>query len=426
MRFPAAGAYYTHSARTGRAVPPAEDRRTVTSRFLPTDPASTERLRHLADESGLHRLLVLAWRDLADVEAGGSEVHAHEVLRRWASADLDVTLRTSYAQGSPPMATRDGYQIIRKAGRYLVFPRAALSATAGRMGTRDGLVEIWNGMPFLSPVWDPGPRIAIVHHVHGEMWRMVLPPNLARMGEVMESRIAPKIYRRTRIVTLSSSSKNELVDHLGFAPHRVDIVPPGIDPRFSPGTERSPHPLVVAVGRLVPVKRFDALIRAVAPLRGRHPGLELVIAGEGYERDALEELIDELGAEDWVKLPGRVDDDEIVDLFQRAWLITSASAREGWGMTLTEAAACGTPAVASRTTGHMDAVVDGKTGVLCDTDVELAEAIDDLLGDHRRRNDLADAALEWAARFTWDATAEAVLGALAEEAAQSSWRRRRR
>ena len=209
---------------------------------LPIDTDSRDKLGDLAASSGLRRIHVLAWRDLNDVEAGGSEVHAAEVARLWSEAGIEVTMRSSYAQGHPPEGVRDGYRVIRRAGRYLVFPRAALAEATGRHGPRDGLVEIWNGMPFLSPIWCRGPRVAWLHHVHGAMWKMVLPPNLAGVGELIESRIAPPIYRRTRVVTLSESSKQEMVEKLRFRPQRVDVVPPGIDPRFQPGAERAPSP----------------------------------------------------------------------------------------------------------------------------------------------------------------------------------------
>ena len=70
----------------------------------------------IAAAAGLRRIHVLAWRDLADVEAGGSELHAAAVARLWAEAGIEVTMRTSYAQGAPPESRRDGYRVIRKAG----------------------------------------------------------------------------------------------------------------------------------------------------------------------------------------------------------------------------------------------------------------------------------------------------------------------
>jgi glycosyltransferase involved in cell wall biosynthesis len=373
-------------------------------------------LGDIAANAGLRRITMLAWRDLDDPEAGGSEIHASRVAALWGQAGIEVTMRTSYAPGAAQVSWRDGYRIIRKAGRYMVFPRAAFSEMMGWHGASDGLVEIWNGMPFFSPVWARRPRVVWLHHVHDTMWEMTLPPRLARLGRMVEFRVAPPLYRRTPIVTLSESSKDEIVDKLRFRPADVTVVPPGIDGAFTPGTVgKSPAPLVVAVGRLVPVKRLDLLIDALAALKPRYPQLQAVIVSDGYEREALESQIAQLDALDWISLPGRIDDDALIDLYRRAWVLASASAHEGWGMTITEAAACGTPAVATRIAGHADAIIDGKTGLLVDDPRALAPALDRVLGDDGFRRSLAEAALEHAARFTWGATACGTLEVLAAE-----------
>jgi len=262
-----------------------------------------------------------------------------------------------------------------------------------------------------------------LHHVHGPMWGMTLPPNLARLGVTLEEQIAPKFYRRSPIVTLSESSKQELVDDLGFAPDRVSVVPPGIDPKFSPGGERSGHPLMVAVGRLVPVKDFSRLIRLAQRVREDVPDLELVIVGEGYERDSLEAQIAEADLGGWVHLPGRVSDDELIDLYRRAWVVASVSSREGWGMTLTEAAACGTPAVATRIAGHSDAVTEGESGLLAEHDDELVDAMRRVLTDRDLRTRLSDGARTRAAALTWEATAIGTFSVLAADALRRSRRR---
>jgi glycosyltransferase involved in cell wall biosynthesis len=378
------------------------------------------KLGDIAAAAGLHRVSMLAWRDLDDPEAGGSELHASNIAKLWAEAGIEVTMRTSYAAGHPQVTWRDGYRVIRKAGRYLVFPRAAFSEMMGWHGGRDGLVEIWNGMPFFSPLWSRTPHVTWLHHVHAEMWQMTLPPNLAKFGNTIESRIAPPVYRRTRIVTLSESSKDELVHDLGFKAKRITVVPPGIDPHYTPGPDgasaKSPTPLVVAVGRLVPVKQFDQLVDALVQLKPDHPELEAVIVGEGYKREELEAQIHEAGAERWISLPGRVDEDVKVDLYRRAWVLASASAREGWGMTVTEAAACGTPSVVSRVSGHEDAVVDGVTGLLASGTEELRRGIDRVLRDPDRRERMSRAAREHAATFTWESTARRTLQVLADDA----------
>jgi glycosyltransferase involved in cell wall biosynthesis len=393
---------------------------------------TVEKIGDLAASAGIRRVHALAWRDLDDVEAGGSEVHIDEIAKRWATAGVEVTLRTSWAQGQPVETTRDGYKVIRRAGRYLVFPRAAAAEWAGRTGPRDALIEIWNGMPFLSPVWCRGPRIVFLHHVHAEMWGMTLPPGLAKWGELLEAKFAPPLYRNTHIVTLSESSKREMVDDLGFRSDRVTVVHPGIDPRFTPGTDaqRSPEPLITAVGRFAPVKRFDLLVRAAAKARERVPHLKLHLVGDGYERPVVEAAIDEVGGADWVTLRGYLSDPELLDLYRTSWVVASASAREGWGMTLTEAAACGTPAVATRIAGHQDAVVDGVSGVLSPADgnreavvAHLAEALVEVLVDPRRLNQLRQGALARAAALTWGHTATQVMRVLASEVSRRRARR---
>lgn len=376
----------------------------------------------LAAAAGLRRIHVLCWRDLDDVEAGGSEVYTAHVARLWAEAGLEVTVRSSFAQGQPRIVDRDGYRVVRKAGRYLVFPRSVAAELAGRMGPRDAVVEHWNGLPFLSPLWERNAAIAVLHHVHGEMWKMVLgdeAPTLARAGELFEARVAPLVYRRRGLVTVSQSSKDEIVSRLHIRPERITVVSPGIDEGFVPGGERSPHPHVTAVGRLVPVKNHDLLLRACAVAREAIPDLTLSIVGQGYERGRLDDLVRELDAEQWVTFTGHLREDELIDLYQRSWVVASTSSHEGWGMTLTEAAACGTPAVATRIAGHADSVVDGTSGLLVDGRAEsFAGGLTRVLGDQALRQRLAAGALERATELTWEATASGLMRALAADSAR--------
>ena len=395
------------------------DSRTRACTPLTRSPAAPT-IGDLAAEAGIRHVHVLAWRDLADVEAGGSEIHAARVCEEWAAAGLDVSCRTSFAAGHPPRVVRDGYAVERRAGRYLVFPRAALAAAIGADRHHDALVEIWNGMPFFSPLWSRRPRLTLVHHVHGAMWGMVLPPNLARLGETMERRIAPLVYRRSQIATLSPSSKAELVAELGIPERRIAVAPPGVDARFAPGGERAPTPTVLAVGRLVPPKRFDQLVRAVHAARREVPTLRLVIVGTGYERSAIEAAAASLdsaeGPPSWLELAGHCSDHELVEYYRSAWLLVSASSHEGWGMSITEAAACGTPAVVTDIAGHRDAVRDGETGLLCPSVSDLTPGIVALLRDHDRRETMGRAAQRRAGQLTWAHTATTLMGLLADQA----------
>ena len=150
-----------------RLFPPVDD-------LGPDARADLPKLGEVAASAGLARVHFLAWRDLDDPEAGGSELHAHEVARRWAAAGIEVNFRTSFAAGHSQVALARRLPRHPQGGSLHGVPRAAFSEMMGWHGTRDGLVEIWNGMPFFSPLWARGPRIVFLHHVHAEMWDMVL------------------------------------------------------------------------------------------------------------------------------------------------------------------------------------------------------------------------------------------------------------
>jgi glycosyltransferase involved in cell wall biosynthesis len=366
----------------------------------------------IAAAAGIRRVDMVAWRDLGHPEAGGSELHAARIAERWVTAGIEVILTASRARGALAVDHHEGYRIERPSGRYGIFPTVAADRAMRRRHPR-ATVEIWNGMPFFSPLWSDRPRVVFLHHVHDRMWDLVLPPRLARMGRFLESRIAPPFYRHTPVVTLSDSSRRAIVDLLGFRPEQVHVVEPGVDETFCPGPSDRTRPLIVAVGRLVPYKRFDQLIDVLARLKQRFPDLEAVIAGEGTERAALQERILQHQAEGWLTLPGRIDDDALLDLYQRAWAVASTSAFEGWGLTITEAAGCGTPAVVSPISGHIDAVSDGVTGFLAEPGPAMEERLARLLSDPLLRRRMQKAAVHRASLLTWDRTALETMRVLA-------------
>jgi len=357
-------------------------------------------------ERGVRRVHVLAWRDFDDDEAGGSEDHANEFMTRWQAAGLSVLHRTSHAAGRPDTDTRNGYDVVRRGGRYTVFPRTMVSELTHRMGEYDALVEIWNGVPWMSPVWCRKPRILILHHVHGPMWNQMFPAPVAALGRFLETRLAPPFYRRTPTVTTSTDTHEELL-HLGWRPDMVTTGPVGVDPFFSPGGEKTTHPSVLAVGRQAPVKRFENLLEQVARARVRVPSLTLTLVGSGPENERLRAWVRDHDA-DWVTFAGKVSRDELRDHYRRSWLIASASLAEGWGLVLTEAAGCGTPAVASDISGHRCSVLNGSTGLLAPVD-SMGDSIADVLLDDVLRHRLSVAAEARARTLTWEALAAGVL-----------------
>ncbi len=215
------------------------------------------------------------------------------------------------------------------------------------------------------------------------------------------------------MVTPSESTREELVE-LGFPPDRVTAVPNGVDEFFTPGDEKSSVPYVIVVGRFAAVKRFPLALQAAAEARRSVPDLRVRLIGDGPQRGELEAWVVEHDAGGWVDVAGRIDRHDLINEYRRAWVVLSASLAEGWGLTLTEAAACGTPAVATDIRGHRCSVVDGSTGLLAPPE-RLGAALTRVLTDAVLRERLGRAGLERARTLTWEASAAGVLRVLHRE-----------
>lgn len=366
-------------------------------------------------ERGVSRIHSFAWRDLDDPESGGSEIHADHIFSLWAQQGLEITHRTSTSDASRDFE-RNGYRVIQKSGRYGIFPSAVAHEIRNGKDSRDAVLEIWNGVPWFSQLWARVPTNVWLHHVHGPMWHQSLPPGVAHIGRYVESHIAPHFYRRTPIVTLSNSGREELLE-LGFKSNKVHVVNPGVDNSFSKDetVEGTQNPSLVAVGRLAPVKRFDLLIDLTVRLRNRIPGLTLSIVGDGPDREDLQHRIHALNADSYISLRGRLDQPELINLYRQTWLLTSTSLAEGWGMTITEAGACGTPSVVIDNAGHRDATVDNVTGIVSPNLEQLESDLYRGLTDEGLRERLSRGALERSHLLRWDHAATATLRHLYDE-----------
>ncbi len=368
-------------------------------------PSSVDSISSIADELGIKRLLILAWRDLDDPESGGSEIHAHEIAKRLAESGISVTLRTSTAFNHPKVKMRDGYRVVRKSGRYMVFLRSALSLLFHFDGHYDAIVEVWNGMPFFTPILSSRRKVIIVHHVHAEMWQMTLSPVLAKIGNIIEEKIAPIFYRKQLIVAPSPSSKSDIIKRLHFRDSNVVTVSPGVDAQFKPSVSKSKHPSLLVVGRLVPVKRHDVLIDAVKRIHEIVQDVELNIVGDGYMKESILDKITNLNARSYIHVLGHIDEKQLINLYQKSWLLVSMSQREGWGLTILEAGSCGTPCVVSNILGHQDAVVDKKTGFLADDMDDFISKVTMLLQDSDLRGQMGNEAQIQGSSLSWDNTA---------------------
>jgi glycosyltransferase involved in cell wall biosynthesis len=356
------------------------------------------------------KMLVVNWQDWDHPFAGGAEVHLREVFTRIAGRGHDVTLLCSAYDGAPRKEVRDGIRIIREGGRRLfnvVAPRVLHDLV--RSERFDVVVEDMNKIPFFLPLLTSLPVVVQIHHLFGTSVFHEVNPAVATYVWGME-RAAVGMLRRRRIPIIvgSNSTRDELLGY-GCRPDDVEVVHYGFDLKtFTPGGSRHPSPMIGYLGRLKRYKSVDHLLEAIPAVLRTVPDLTVRIVGDGDDRPRLEAVSARLGLEKVVEFTGFVPEQTKVDILRRLWFGVMPSVKEGWGLTVLEANACGTPVIASRVPGLREAVLDGETGLLYPYGDRgaLSEAMLRLLTDAPLRERFAAESLKRAALFTWDRAAD--------------------
>jgi phosphatidylinositol alpha-1,6-mannosyltransferase len=216
-----------------------------------------------------------------------------------------------------------------------------------------------------------------------------------------------------------------LLHERGVSPQRTHVVPNGTNPeRFQPrdGTplreklglgDRS---VLLTVGRLVPRKGVDTVLRALPAIAQDCPDVAYVVAGTGPDRARLERLADRLDVQDRVQFVGHVDHDQLPVYYSAADLFVMPARQdppdvEGFGLVFLEANACGTPVIGARTGGMPDAILEGETGLLVPPDAPdaLADAALRVLTNPNLARDLGQRGRHRAVHeASWDHIAERI------------------
>jgi glycosyltransferase involved in cell wall biosynthesis len=361
------------------------------------------------------KLAMLSWRYDGHPQAGGAEVLTHEMLKRAVVAGWEVTCFSAAYPGAPPTEERDGVRVIRR-GRQWTVHAQAWRWLRSRVGQFDRIVEQVNTVPFLTPLYVPATkRRLLIHQLAREYWwretrgafKLIAP-----IGYVVEP-LQFRLYRGTDAITISRSLVADLVA-LGIPAERVTILPLATNtPPTAVLSERAGPPGLVIVGRLTPAKYVEEGLAAFAGIQAAFPNatLDVVGGGDPLYRARLEHLVAEHGLRG-VKFHGRVGEAAKRALLERAHLHLFTSHREGWGLTVTECAAVGTPTVGYDAPGVRDSVGDARALAAKRSPASLAERAVALLGDQALYETIRREAWERASVMDWDNTAAAFMNAV--------------
>ncbi len=355
------------------------------------------------------RVLILNWKDVRNPDVGGAEIILYELAKRMVQAGHSVTWFCRGFRGGEREDIIDGIHVIRRGNRFTVYWEAyryyrSLSVKP------DKVLDCINTICWQTPLYVPkNKRVAYVNQLAKEVLYYELPPILSHLAYILEP-LEYRPYLDTKFLCYSDSVKKD-ISSFGIPTDNIQTFPIGIDNiRYTQG-KKSHDPLFLFVARLTRMKRPDLCIESMRLVRKQYPKAKLAVVGYGPMERKITEMIGEYGLAGNVFVVNkdhlyfeRHPKDQKVRLMQEAWALLLPSVKEGWGMVVTESAACGTPTIATRVTGLEDSVKNGKTGILISRNPsagELARAMERILRHATLRKRLSDNAQAQSANFTW-------------------------
>ena len=362
------------------------------------------------------RILLVNWQDRDNPQAGGAEIHLFELFRRLAAWGHEVRLVCSGWTHAQPRATIDGIDVERHGDRhtFALLGRGAVKRAVHSFRP-DVLVEDINKLPLYTAGLARVPVCVVVPHLFGTTAFAEASWPIAT-AVILAERLIPWLYGQADFHVISESTRDDLVAR-GVPASRIVVIHPGIDAdhyTVAPGVDRTGPPAFLYVGRLRRYKGVDVALRALELARRVRNDLTLDIAGTGEDRGRLEQLARSLGITAAVRFHGFVSEEQKIAMLRTTWANLFPSPKEGWGITVMEAAACGTPSLASDSPGLRDSVIDGVTGYLAPHGdaATLARRMLEFANDPSLVARLGTQARAHAERWSWDDAAGATLAHL--------------
>lgn len=293
------------------------------------------------------KILLLNWRDLKHPSSGGAEVWAHHIAEGLFSFGHEVTFFTSHVNGEPDDELVNGVRIIRRGSKLSVY-REAQRFYSSMSDYFDVILEEINTRPFFSYSWGETPVLHMIHQVAKDVWKYEAPFPVSLLGEYFFEPHWLKRLVGQRVMTLSPSSSESLVE---YGIKDAVVVLPGSDASSVIVSEKSKFSSIVFLGRLVASKRPDHVVKAFCILKEQVPDAELWILGSGPMSKKLRRNLPE-GA----TLFGHVSYEERQRRLSDAHVLVATTIREGWGLNVSEAAAVGTPTIGYDSPGLRDSI----------------------------------------------------------------------
>jgi len=366
--------------------------------------------------SGSRNIVAVNFRDPAHPEAGGAELHLEEILLEAVRRGHRVTWLACGFPGAPAESTHRGLRVLRR-GSFWNFNAIVPGVLARELSAPppDLVLEDVNKVPCFAPWFTKAPVGLIVPHLFGATAFREAPFPVALYVLLLEALI-PRAYAHAHVLAISESTRDDLVRR-GIPSARVTVVHCGLDHATyarDPAVRKSARPTILFIGRVRRYKGLGWVLASLPRVLRQVPDARLVVVGDGPYLAELRVEAARRGLAHAVEFRGFLPAAEKVRALQEAWVLVQPSPKEGWGLTVVEAGACGTAVVAADSPGLRDSVKRDETGLLVpyEDEAAMAESLARVLLDRGLCDRLAAAGVEWAARFTWPDCARRSLDAL--------------
>lgn len=357
-------------------------------------------------------ILLLSWRGPGHPNAGGAEVSTHEHAKGWVKSGHSVTVFTSYFPEAKREEVVDGVQIKRYGRQMLGVQWEAFVWYLFKTHEKfDLIIDQFHGIPFFTPLYVRSKKLAFIHEVAKEVWRLnqlPKPYNLfpAILGTILEPLIFKIFYRNIPFMTVSNSTKQDLISW-GIQPHKITVIYNGVViPKKIVLSKKEKEPTLIFLGALSKDKGIEDALEVFSILSRQYNYWKFWVVGKGGE-DYLKELkllCKKLNIEKQVVFYGFVSENKKFELLAKAHLLVNTSIREGWGLVVIEAAFVGTPTFAFDVPGLRDSIKNNVTGLLCKNrdNMQLAEMIKKTINNEELLNKLSKNAYKWSNKFSWE------------------------
>lgn len=361
------------------------------------------------------RILVLNWRDIKHPRAGGAEVRLHKVYEPLVAQGHSVRLIVTRFEGSEEREDINGIEVVRLGSDANFWLLCAMHLPKWEKEFEaDVVVEDFNKLPLFSPWRSKKPNLIQMHHLwKNSIFKEASLP-LATFVWLAEQTLRV-IYRKSRFCIVSDSSRKELLT-MGPKSSQVSVIHNGCDLSFYQPSQVNKKPIIFWLGRLQKYKGIVDALEAFAQISKEFPHIILKVGGKGPYLDEAQKWVSQMGLEKSVEFLGFISEEEKLELLQTSLMVLQTSYKEGWGLTVIEANACGTPVVANHAPGLCDSVKDGHNGLLYEfgSVSSLTEKMKSLLVDDAYRKTLAANCRTWAERFSWASASSETLALLEE------------